>query len=108
MRYAVATSAAAIVFITLGGIVSYLTNGLSAGVNLSSYGFYLIGYVDLVEWTILGVTAVPTALIGVKYAPVPGKNTPKTVRTTDDYHRPGHARNLFPHRKSPRAVTITK
>lgn len=68
MRYAVATSAAAIVFITLGGIVSYLTNGLSAGVNLFSYGFYLIGYVDLVEWTILGVTAVPTALIGVKYA----------------------------------------
>ncbi|MCZ0863226.1 sulfite exporter TauE/SafE family protein [Methanocorpusculum vombati] len=68
MRYAVATSAAAIVFITLGGIVSYLTNGIAAGVNLSSYGFYLIGYVDLVEWTILAVTAVPTALIGVKYA----------------------------------------
>ncbi|MCZ0861425.1 sulfite exporter TauE/SafE family protein [Methanocorpusculum sp. MG] len=68
MRYAVATSAAAIVFITLGGIASYLTNGFSAGVDLSSYGFYLIGYVDLVEWTILAVTAVPMALIGVKYA----------------------------------------
>lgn len=68
MRYAVATSAAAIVFITLGGISAYLLNGLSAGVNLSSAGFYLIGYVDLVEWTILAVTAVPMALIGVKYA----------------------------------------
>ncbi|HJK05883.1 MAG TPA: sulfite exporter TauE/SafE family protein [Methanocorpusculum sp.] len=68
MRYAVATSAAAIVFITLGGIASYLTNGLSSGVDLSAYGFYLIGYVDLVEWTILAVTAVPMALIGVKYA----------------------------------------
>lgn len=68
MRYAVATSAAAIVFITLGGIASYLTNGISSGVDLSAYGFYLIGYVDLVEWTILAVTAVPMALIGVKYA----------------------------------------
>jgi len=68
MRYAVATSAAAIVFITLGGIISYLTNGILAGVNLSSYGFYLIGYVDLVEWAILAITAVPMALIGVKYA----------------------------------------
>jgi uncharacterized membrane protein YfcA len=68
MRYAVATSAAAIVFITLGGIVAYLTNGLLTGVNQSQYGFYLIGYVDLVEWTILVVTAVPMAMIGVKYA----------------------------------------
>ena len=68
MRYAVATSAAAIVFITLGGIASYLLNGMTAGVNLSPYGFYLIGYVDLVEWTILAVTAVPMALIGVRYA----------------------------------------
>ncbi|MDV0441473.1 sulfite exporter TauE/SafE family protein [Methanorbis furvi] len=68
MRYAVATSAAAIVFITLGGIASYVVNGLSAHVNLSSYGFYLIGYVDLVMWAILAVTAVPMALIGVTYA----------------------------------------
>lgn len=67
-RFAVATSAAAIVFITLGGISSYLLNGLSAGVNLTSARFYLIGYVDLVEWTIFVVTAVPMALIGVKYA----------------------------------------
>jgi uncharacterized membrane protein YfcA len=68
MRYAVATSAAVIVFITLGGIVAYLTNGLLTGMNQSQYGFYLIGYVDLVEWTILVVTAVPMAVIGVKYA----------------------------------------
>ena len=44
-----ATSAAAIVFITLGGIVSYLTNGLSAGVNLSSYGFYLIDMLEIIS-----------------------------------------------------------
>ncbi|MDV0442933.1 sulfite exporter TauE/SafE family protein [Methanorbis rubei] len=68
MRYAVATSAAAIVLITLGGITSYVVNGLSVHVNLSSYGFYLIGYVDLVMWAILAVTAVPMALIGVAYA----------------------------------------
>ncbi|MDR3101812.1 MAG: sulfite exporter TauE/SafE family protein [Methanocalculaceae archaeon] len=68
MRYAIATSAAAIVFITLGGISSYLMNGVSACADLSAYGFYLIGYVDLVEWTILVATAVPMALIGVKYA----------------------------------------
>ncbi len=68
MRYAIATSAAAIVFITLGGISSYMVNGMSAHMNLSSYGFYLVGYIDLVMWTILTVTAVPMALIGVKYA----------------------------------------
>jgi uncharacterized membrane protein YfcA len=68
MRYAVATSAAAIVFITFGGIVAYLTNGLLTGVELTQYGFYLIGYVDLVEWAILVVTAVPMVRIGVKYA----------------------------------------
>ncbi|MDR0439025.1 MAG: sulfite exporter TauE/SafE family protein [Methanocalculaceae archaeon] len=68
MRYAVATSAAAIVFITFGGIVAYLTTGVLTGENQNPYGFYLIGYVDLVEWTILVVTAVPMALIGVKYA----------------------------------------
>jgi uncharacterized membrane protein YfcA len=67
MRYAVGTSAAAVVFITLGGIASYLTSGISAGINQSSHGFYLIGYVDLVEWAILVMTAMPMALIGVKY-----------------------------------------
>lgn len=68
MRYVIATSAATIVFITLGGITSYLFNDTAAGADLSAYAFVLIGYVDLVEWTSLGVTAVPMALIGVKYA----------------------------------------
>lgn len=67
MRRAAATSAAAIVFITLGGIASYLLNGASAGVDLSSYGFFLVGYVDLLMWVILVVTAVPMALVGVRY-----------------------------------------
>lgn len=67
MQRAVGTSAAAIMFITLGGITSYLVNGISADVNLSSYGFYLIGYVDILMWVILVVTAVPMTLVGVKY-----------------------------------------
>lgn len=67
MVRAAATSVAAIVFITLGGILAYLLNGVSAGVNLSEFGFYLVGYIDLFMGAILIVTAVPMAYIGVRF-----------------------------------------
>ncbi|WP_319379436.1 sulfite exporter TauE/SafE family protein [uncultured Methanocorpusculum sp.] len=66
MKKAAATSAAAIVFITLGGILSYLVNGFSAGINLSEYGFYLIGYIDVLMWAILVITAIPMVLFAVR------------------------------------------
>ncbi len=66
MKKAAATSAAAIVFITLGGILSYLVNGFSAGIDLSAYGFYLIGYIDVLMWAIVVITAIPMVLFAVK------------------------------------------
>ncbi len=66
MKKATATSAAAIIFITLGGILSYLVNGLSAGVDLSAYGFYLVGYIDIFMWVILVLTAIPMVLLAVR------------------------------------------
>lgn len=67
MVRAAATSVAAIVFITLGGIMSYLFNGVSAGVDLSEFGIYLVGYIDVFMGFILIVTAVPMAFFGVKF-----------------------------------------
>ncbi len=52
MKKAVATSSAAIVFITLGGIGSYLLNG----------------YFNPLMWVILVICAVPTAAISAKYS----------------------------------------
>jgi hypothetical protein len=66
MKKAAATSSAAIVFITLGGILSYLVNGFSAGIDLSEYGFYLIGYIDVQMWAILVITAIPMVLLAVR------------------------------------------
>jgi uncharacterized membrane protein YfcA len=67
MVLAAATSAASIVFITLGGIAAYLVNGVSAGVDLSAYGFYLAGYTDLFMGSVLILTAVPMAFLGVRF-----------------------------------------
>lgn len=50
MKKAVGISAAAIVFITIGGILSYLING----------------YIDWSIWLCLIVTAIPAALLSVK------------------------------------------
>ncbi len=66
MKKAAATSSAAILFITIGGILSYLVNGFSAGVDLSAYGFYLIGYIDVMMWAILVITAIPMVIFAVK------------------------------------------
>ncbi|WP_167816389.1 sulfite exporter TauE/SafE family protein [Methanocorpusculum sp. GPch4] len=66
MKKAAATSSAAIVFITLGGILSYLINGFSAGADLSSYGFYLFGYIDVMMWAILVITAIPMVIFAVR------------------------------------------
>lgn len=68
MVRAAATSAAAIVFITLGGVTSYLLNGMNVHADLSEYGFHLVGYIDLFMGGILVVTAVPLAVLGVKYS----------------------------------------
>lgn len=66
MKKAAATSSAAIIFITIGGILSYIINGFSAGVDLSAYGFYLVGYIDIMMWAILVITAIPMVILAVR------------------------------------------
>jgi len=63
MKRAVGTSAFAIVFITCGGIISYLINGVSAGIDLSASGFIVFGYLELSMWIILVICAVPMAYV---------------------------------------------
>ncbi|HJJ54961.1 MAG TPA: sulfite exporter TauE/SafE family protein, partial [Methanocorpusculum sp.] len=62
MTRAAATSAAAIVFISIGGLVEYLING----------------YFDPVLWIVLTVTAVPAAYISA--AKISGKVSDKWLR----------------------------
>lgn len=62
MKRAVAISSAAIVFITAGGLASYL----------------LHGYFDVTLWVILTVTAVPAAYISA--AKLSGKIPEKVLR----------------------------
>lgn len=62
MKRAVATSAAAIVFITIGGIIEYLING----------------YFDVWLWILLTVTAVPAAYLSA--AKLSGKIPDKWLR----------------------------
>ena len=62
VKRAAAVSSATIVFITAGGIVSYL----------------LHGYFDLVLWVVLVVTAVPAAYFSA--AKISGKISDKWVR----------------------------
>ncbi|MDO5843707.1 MAG: sulfite exporter TauE/SafE family protein [Methanocorpusculum sp.] len=64
IKKAVGTSAAAIVFITLGGIASYLVNGFTAGISLD--GFLLVGYIDVIMWAIMVASAIPMAILAIK------------------------------------------
>ncbi|HJJ42158.1 MAG TPA: sulfite exporter TauE/SafE family protein [Methanocorpusculum sp.] len=68
MKKAAGTSAAAIAFITVGGILSYIINGAANPADLSAYGLCLLGYIDLVMWFILSASAVPMAVIAVKFS----------------------------------------
>lgn len=64
IKKAVGTSSAAIVFITTGGIASYLVNGFASGVFLD--GHLLIGYIDVLMWVILVASAIPMAILAIK------------------------------------------
>jgi len=64
MHQAVGTSTALMIFTSIGGILSYVINGL----NVSGLPAYSIGYVNLLQWILLTGTSVPMAQIGVKAA----------------------------------------
>jgi len=64
MHKAVGTSTALMIFASIGGILSYIINGL----NVSPLPPYSLGYVNLLQWILLAGTSVPMALVGVKAA----------------------------------------
>ncbi len=60
MHNAVATSLAIIMFISTGGVIGYIVNGLGVP-NLPPYS---IGYVNLASWFLLAITSVGMAQVG--------------------------------------------
>ena len=60
MHHAVATSLAAIIFISLGGIIGYIINGL----NITNLPAYSIGYIYLPAWFLLAITSITMAQVG--------------------------------------------
>ena len=60
MHNAVATSLAAIIFTSLGGIIGYIINGL----NVTNLPAYSIGYVYLPAWFLLAVTSISMVQVG--------------------------------------------
>jgi uncharacterized membrane protein YfcA len=75
MRYdihkAIGTSTAVIVFVSIGGIISYIFNGL----DVSGLPQYSLGYVNLLQLVLLAGASIPMAQIGVKVAhKLPSRN----------------------------------
>ncbi|HML06419.1 MAG TPA: sulfite exporter TauE/SafE family protein [Methanobacterium sp.] len=61
---AVGTSAAVIVFTSIGGIISYIFNGI----GVSGLPPYSLGYVNLLQFAVLAILSIPMAQLGVKAA----------------------------------------
>ena len=64
MHLAVGTSTALMIFTSIGGIFSYIFNGL----GVSGLPAYSLGYVNFLQWILLAGTSVPMAQAGVKVA----------------------------------------
>lgn len=62
MHIAVGTSAASIIFISLGGVIGYIVNGFGMPALLP----YSLGYVNLPIWLCLAATSIPMAQLGAK------------------------------------------
>jgi Sulfite exporter TauE/SafE. len=78
MKRAVGTSSLAIVFITAGGIISYLAGGFAKGADLSAAGFCVFGFIEVWMWLILVFCAVPTAFFSSRV--ISGKIPEKALR----------------------------
>jgi uncharacterized membrane protein YfcA len=63
MQMAVGTSVAAIIFSSIGGVISYAINGL----GLSPLR-YSLGYINLPIWLLLAATSIPLAQFGARAA----------------------------------------
>ena len=63
MQTAVGTSVAAIIFSSIGGIISYAINGV--GLSPLSHS---LGYINLPIWALLALTSIPLAQFGARAA----------------------------------------
>lgn len=61
---AIGTSTAVIIFTSIGGIVSYIFNGL----GVQGLPLYSIGYINLLQLILLAGASIPMAQLGVKAA----------------------------------------
>ena len=64
MHIAIGTSVASIVFMSLGGVIGYIVNGIQVSDLLP----YSIGYVNLPIWVCLATTSIPLAQLGTRAA----------------------------------------
>jgi len=64
MHQAVGTSTAMMIFTSIGGVISYIFEGL----NVNGLPNYSIGYVNLLQWILLAGTSIPMAQVGVRAA----------------------------------------
>jgi uncharacterized protein len=64
MHQSVGTSTALMIFTSVGGILSYIVNGL----NVSGLPSYSLGYVNILQWILLAGTSVAMAQVGVRAA----------------------------------------
>jgi uncharacterized membrane protein YfcA len=64
IRHAVATSLAIMIFMSIGGIIGYIINGIGVADRLS----HSIGYINLTSWVLLAVPAAVLAQIGAATA----------------------------------------
>lgn len=62
LRTAIGTSTAVLVFTALGGVASYILNGI----NVPGIPAYSIGYINLVQLILLAGISTPVAQIGVR------------------------------------------
>ena len=66
MRRAIATSSAAIIFTSVGGIAGYIVSGIGVAGRLP----YSMGYINLAVWLSLIVLSIPMAQVGARTAHV--------------------------------------
>lgn len=62
LRTAIGTSTAVLVFTAIGGVTSYIINGI----NVSGIPPYSIGYINLIQLVLLACVSTPVAQLGVK------------------------------------------
>ena len=62
IRHAGGTSSAVIILTSLGGIISYIINGL----NVSGLPLYSLGYINLLAFLVIAIFSIPLAQIGAQ------------------------------------------